>query len=219
MRRPLPCVHFKSQEPLQTFARVSLARTVTPGPPGGHWQVDQQHCDGLPPLGSILQGCGTGLTQVFWRRNPRTTLPTGTWKGWYGAHSRVSAVGIHPRSHVPSMFKHVKSKSPWPRSSLWNFKSWHHCARHISEKTMPGTNLPPFGSTLNQKSVLCSDNLCIENLCAIFLVLEIQRWRSSQVCGIYMIVEERLGWENINEYYNSKGRARAQSGGMRWGIF
>ena len=111
MRRPLPCVHFKSQEPLQIFARVSLARTVTPRPPGGHWQVDQQHCDGLPPLGSILQGCGTGLTQVSWRRNPRTTLPTGTWKGWYGAHSRVSAVGVHPRSHVPSMFKHVKSKN------------------------------------------------------------------------------------------------------------
>lgn len=34
-----------------------------------------------------------------------------------------------------------------------------------------------------------------------------------------MIVEERLGQDNVNEDYNSKGRARAQSGGMRWGIF
>ena len=97
------------QEALQTFAQVSLARTITPAPPGGHWQVDQQQCDGLLPSGFILQGCGAGLTQASWRRNLRTTLPTGTWKGQYGAHSRVSAVGVHPRSHVPSMFKQAPS--------------------------------------------------------------------------------------------------------------
>lgn len=97
------------QEALQTFVQVSLARTITPAPPGGHWQVDQQQCDGLLPSGFILQGCGAGLTQVSWRRNLRTTLPTGTWKGQYGAHSRVSAVGVHPRSHVPSMFKQAPS--------------------------------------------------------------------------------------------------------------
>lgn len=74
---------------------------------------------------------------------------------------------------------------------------------------MPGTHPSSLEYLLSQKSILCFHNICVENLlCAIFLVLEIQ-WRThkqSEVCGVCIAVEERLGGECINEYHDHKRR-------------